>query len=217
MRRPSHRSIRQLSVAVVAGAMLVSATTVAAANGLVTFRDVDPGSAHADAIDWLSDTGVTVGCETDAYCPDEEVSRAQLASFLQRLAKGEIVDAGSLEGQTADELRGRVQATVCPAGEHLTAVDAEGEATCAAPDLGYDRVVESFRSGETGVEENVSVSCPEGKVLTGGGIRVADGVHIERFRNLGPSVTGGEQAYNVRFTTPMTDLRYSVTAICIDR
>ena len=50
------------------------------------FVDVDPGSVHARAIDALAAAGVTLGCGTDPlrYCPDEPVTRAQMASFLVR-------------------------------------------------------------------------------------------------------------------------------------
>jgi peptidoglycan/xylan/chitin deacetylase (PgdA/CDA1 family) len=48
------------------------------------FRDVPPTSTHADAIARLVSLGITKGCGDDRYCPDTAVSRAQMASFLQR-------------------------------------------------------------------------------------------------------------------------------------
>jgi peptidoglycan/xylan/chitin deacetylase (PgdA/CDA1 family) len=48
------------------------------------YRDVPVGSTHAAAITRLRDAGVTVGCDADRYCPDRPVTRAQMASFLQR-------------------------------------------------------------------------------------------------------------------------------------
>lgn len=45
----------------------------------------DTGSTvHAAAIDSLAAAGVTKGCTATAFCPDEEVTRAQMASFLIR-------------------------------------------------------------------------------------------------------------------------------------
>ena len=47
----------------------------------------DDGSIHEPAIDAIAAEGVTLGCNppvNDHYCPDEPVSRAQMASFLVR-------------------------------------------------------------------------------------------------------------------------------------
>lgn len=41
-------------------------------------------SVHASAIDALADAGITRGCSDDAFCPQSQVTRAQLASFLIR-------------------------------------------------------------------------------------------------------------------------------------
>ena len=48
------------------------------------FRDVPPTSTHAEAIDRIAELGITQGCDADHYCPDDPVTRAQMASFLQR-------------------------------------------------------------------------------------------------------------------------------------
>jgi hypothetical protein len=48
------------------------------------FNDVSPGSTHAGAIAALSDRGIVNGCARDRYCPDEPVSREQMASLLTR-------------------------------------------------------------------------------------------------------------------------------------
>ena len=43
------------------------------------------GNTHAANIDALAAAGVTAGCRTDplSYCPDQPVTRAQLATFLR--------------------------------------------------------------------------------------------------------------------------------------
>jgi hypothetical protein len=48
------------------------------------FLDVAPGSTHADAIDWLVGAGITRGHTDGTFRPTAEVSRAQVASFLDR-------------------------------------------------------------------------------------------------------------------------------------
>ena len=44
------------------------------------------GNTHAANIDALAAAGITVGCSTDPlrYCPDQAVTRAQMATFLNR-------------------------------------------------------------------------------------------------------------------------------------
>ena len=51
-----------------------------------TFIDVNRQSAQADDIDALAATGITIGCNVDGnrFCPDDMLTRGQLASFLRR-------------------------------------------------------------------------------------------------------------------------------------
>ena len=51
----------------------------------VGFGDIE-GNLHAANIDALAAAGVTAGCSTDPllYCPDDPVTRAQMAAFLHR-------------------------------------------------------------------------------------------------------------------------------------
>ncbi len=51
------------------------------------FRDVPPGHLFESDITWLADSGVTKGCNppvNDLYCPDDVVTREQMATFLVR-------------------------------------------------------------------------------------------------------------------------------------
>ena len=50
------------------------------------FTDVDPRGVHASNIEALFAAGITVGCRTEPprYCPQNPVTRAQMASFLAR-------------------------------------------------------------------------------------------------------------------------------------
>lgn len=61
---------------------------------LVRVLDLAPGgpsgfddtgsSEHSDAIDALAAAGITRGCSDTSFCPDQSVTRAQMASFLVR-------------------------------------------------------------------------------------------------------------------------------------
>lgn len=48
------------------------------------FRDVDPASTHGAAIEALADSGITRGCDDGRFCPNDPVTRGQMASFLAR-------------------------------------------------------------------------------------------------------------------------------------
>ena len=54
--------------------------------GISRFSDVDAGEWWAPYVETLADLGVTKGCDTEPlrFCPDESVTRAQMASFLVR-------------------------------------------------------------------------------------------------------------------------------------
>ena len=44
----------------------------------------DTGSTHHDNINRLAQTNITLGCTLDQYCPDQPVTRGQMAAFLYR-------------------------------------------------------------------------------------------------------------------------------------
>jgi hypothetical protein len=51
------------------------------------FRDVPPGHLFEGDITWLASTGTTKGCNppaNDLFCPDDPVTRGQMATFLVR-------------------------------------------------------------------------------------------------------------------------------------
>lgn len=51
-----------------------------------SFDDVAAGSAHAEAIAWLAETGVTAGTGPGEFSPQAAVTRGQMAAFLWRHA-----------------------------------------------------------------------------------------------------------------------------------
>jgi hypothetical protein len=61
------------------------------------FADVAWGDLFDGEIDWLADTDITRGCTPDHFCPDDPVTRGQMAAFLHRalgttLPTGEATD-----------------------------------------------------------------------------------------------------------------------------
>ena len=67
----------------------------------------DDGSVFESDIEWLAATGVTKGCNppaNDRFCPDDEVTRAQMASFLVRGLGLESVPLYPIGNPTDDDL-----------------------------------------------------------------------------------------------------------------
>lgn len=128
----SRRSGRWRTVITIVAA--VSIASPISAFAAQRFRDVPTGYTHAPGISWLVDAGVTAGCgDGTSYCPDEGVTRGQMASFLRRLAGGDpavapSVNAATVQGLTPSQLRGQTG----PAGPRGPAGSA-GEAGPAGP------------------------------------------------------------------------------------
>jgi hypothetical protein len=62
------------------------------------FTDVPDTEIFHDNIAWLADADITRGCNpptNDQFCPDDNVTRGQMAAFMQRLAEAKVVDAAT--------------------------------------------------------------------------------------------------------------------------
>jgi hypothetical protein len=84
--------------------------TIAAFAATSLFDDVPDDSIFVSDINWMKEAGVTKGCNpplNTKYCPDANVKREQMAAFMHRLASNRVVDAGTVEGLTAAELKGK--------------------------------------------------------------------------------------------------------------
>jgi hypothetical protein len=78
------RRTRIFAAAAIIG--LVMATGPGATAGQGRFED-DDGSVHQVAIETLADSGITSGCnppDNNRFCPDDPVTRGQMAAFLRR-------------------------------------------------------------------------------------------------------------------------------------
>lgn len=64
------------------------------------FPDVAAGSWYADAVIWAQTTGVAAGYGNGTFGPDDNITREQLAVFLQRYAelKGQEIASGVVSG-----------------------------------------------------------------------------------------------------------------------
>ena len=62
-------------------AFIARALELAAPEGANTFDD-DDGSTFEDDIEAIATAGITVGCGDRSFCPDQPITRAQMATFL---------------------------------------------------------------------------------------------------------------------------------------
>ncbi|MGA7271905.1 MAG: S-layer homology domain-containing protein, partial [Acidimicrobiia bacterium] len=79
----------------------------AAVWGSHQFSDVATSNVFHNAIAWMADNGITVGCNPPAnthYCPNDNLTRGQMASFMKRLSENNVVDAATLDGLDSSEL-----------------------------------------------------------------------------------------------------------------
>ena len=98
------RTVMIAVLSAVVGALVAVPVAVYASH---SFIDVPDSNTFHEDIAWLADAGVTKGCnppDNTEFCPKDEVTREQMAAFLHRLAANQVVDAGTLQGQTAAEL-----------------------------------------------------------------------------------------------------------------
>ena len=70
------------------------------------FADVNAGSTHRDDIDALAAAGITKGCATDPlrFCPDQTVTRAEMATFLHRALHEQEAGTGSGPAEISDDV-----------------------------------------------------------------------------------------------------------------
>jgi len=70
-----------------AGGLVLSAGLAAGAMAApcAGFTDVDDTSAFCPNVAWLKNRSITLGCRTGFYCPNESVTRLQMAAFMNRL------------------------------------------------------------------------------------------------------------------------------------
>jgi hypothetical protein len=110
--RIPRRWVRAIVLVAVTAAVVAPATVWAQS----VFSDVPDGSTHAEGIEYVADKGITVGCEDDLYCPNDPVTRAQMATFLYRSsgndpATAPSINADLVDGSSAEQLRSVAEAS----------------------------------------------------------------------------------------------------------
>lgn len=100
------RALRTLLVLGVVIAVLAPIAVIAAGGEFVD----DETSIFEGDINWMGENGVSLGCNpptNDRFCPDDNVTRGQMAAFMHRLAVNQVVDAATaISAQNASTLDG---------------------------------------------------------------------------------------------------------------
>jgi peptidoglycan LD-endopeptidase LytH len=157
------------------------------------FHDVDPVSTHGRAIERLHAAGVTRGCGPYRYCPDASVTRAQMASFLQR--------ALGLPPGPTDGFR-----DVSPSSPHAAAI---GSLRAAGITLGCTADGRSYCPNETVRRDQMASFLQRALELPPG--------REDRFRDVDPRSThaaaiGAVDAAGITRGCDTSGLRYCPTA-----
>jgi hypothetical protein len=112
------------------------------------FTDVPDSNEFHGSISWMKENGVTVGCnppDNTLFCPEDNVTREQMASFMRRLAQTQgtdgiqVTDSADTEtvSNTAYVELARVEAT--PKAEANVVL--HGHVTLAATDGAYQVII----------------------------------------------------------------------------
>lgn len=99
------------------GALVLFVVPVAAIGAGGTFIDDDTSIFEGD-IEWMAANGVTLGCNpptNDRYCPNDAVTRGQMAAFMKRLSTNNVVNAAT--AVNADKLDGKDSSVFVQKGE----------------------------------------------------------------------------------------------------
>src|SRR5690606_32120357 len=103
-RRRRMRSRRAIAMAVTAAVLAVGSVAVAAQQ----FEDVPEDHVFSKDIAWMAENGITRGCnppDNTRFCPDDPVTRGQMAAFMHRFADTLGVEGASGEdGASAYEI-----------------------------------------------------------------------------------------------------------------
>jgi len=120
------RTALMFALAGMVGALVATPIAVYATH---QFTDVSDSAFFSNSVTWMKDNGITAGCNPPAntkYCPNDNVSRGEMAVFLKRLAEKKIVDAATVDGFSASQL------TRVAFGSTGDAADADGDAVSAS-------------------------------------------------------------------------------------
>jgi hypothetical protein len=137
------------------------------------FIDVDDASGFCAGVDWIRNRAITLGCAAAQYCPDEAVTRLQMATFLRRL--GHALRPAFLHAdQWSPAFPGKGETVLCQTADTQapvarTATTASANITMNAPGATttFAWLVVSYDQGATWTNWSANLSAtssPEGAI-----------------------------------------------------
>ncbi len=113
--------------------------------GLVTratndFPDVPTGAFYHDSVSFIKAKGITAGCGGGNYCPNNGVTRGEMAVFLERLAgqgAAPSVDAALLDGIDSTDI---LPGGTAPSGTTIRGTYWMGDVASASFDLATSEI-----------------------------------------------------------------------------
>ncbi|MFP3913464.1 MAG: S-layer homology domain-containing protein [Actinomycetota bacterium] len=105
--------MRRSTLAAALAAALLATAVPTVVLGTDWFTDVPGSNVFHDDVTWLAERSITRGCnppENTEFCPEDPVTRQQMAAFMHRLGdavleEGVVGGSTSLEGQVASAAR----------------------------------------------------------------------------------------------------------------
>ena len=94
------RTALMFALAGMVGALVATPIAVYATH---VFTDVSDSAFYSNSVTWMKDNGITVGCNPPSntkYCPNDNLTRGEMAVLLKRLSENKIVDAATAVSAT---------------------------------------------------------------------------------------------------------------------
>jgi hypothetical protein len=181
-----------VAAGVVLGVALVNLAPWSVGNAGAThsFPDVSASAYYHEDVEWLLDNNITQGCSATAYCPNDYVTRGQMAAFLHRMA-----DNVGVAGEEGPE------GPIGPKGDP----GPQGE-----PGLSGLTVETATTAYDTAVEKGLFVPCPPGTKVIGGGHAAQGGIDIQQSAPIG--LDGWQASGNNQLGVTLWEM--TVYAIC---
>ncbi len=156
------------------------------------FTDVADSNVFHDDIAWLADAAVTKGCnppDNDEFCPDDAVTRSQMAAFMRRFARyidaedgtpafaDAAGDADTLDGLDSSALLGGGAAAVFASANDVELLDngftpeVVRSVTFSPPASGTVIVNSTITATDPDIGNSVACSITQGTTLESGFIQ----------------------------------------------
>lgn len=91
--------LRALALAI--GVLSSGWASIGSAAPCAGFTDVDTSSGHCTEVTWIKNRGITFGCGAGLYCPNDPVTRIQMALFMYRQGNSSVQLGGNATSSTA--------------------------------------------------------------------------------------------------------------------